>query len=927
MTENSNKKSWMSRLRDRFLSYMNDAYGDVKLGEELLNSLRIVGRVLYTALAIVLDVIITILLICAITGIIVVTAFAVYDNNYVDPTFDDSLIITDTSKTSQLYYMSYTDRDNRVGEAVEIEDQVLVGEEYSIWADYNDLPEDLINAFIAIEDQRFRSHQGVDWFRTAAAAANQVLHIKATFGGSTITQQLVKNATKDDDFTIQRKVQEILRALNLESNHSKEQIITMYLNIISLSQNCTGVQSAAHTYFSKDVKDLTLIECAALAAIPKSPYKYDPLRHPDYNTERRRDVLDKMLELGFITRAEYEEAYYADLELNISRSSGITSVTSWYTDAVINDVIDDYVEKYEVSRELANLMIYTGGWKIYTVMDPELQSTLEKIYLDNKYFPEDETGVQPQSAAVIIDPTTGDLLAIVGGRGEKTQIRGLNRATQSKRPSGSAIKPLSVYAPSLEAGLITWGSVFDDVPVNFGSYTDPADAVAWPRNSTNSYEGLTTVYDALRKSTNTIAVRTLQRLGVDNSFSFLHDKVHIESIIERYENEAGTVYTDKDLAPLALGQFSYGVTVRELTAAYQIFANKGVYNYSRTYINVEDKDGKVILSTDKPSEVVISEQTASIMTKLLEAVVDSGTGKKITLKNSIDIAGKTGTTNADYDRWFVGYTPYYLCGVWFGYDLNQTLTNFSVNPAMTIWDSVMTEIHADMIAADKAGESKLKTFTDAPGLVKATYCMDSGKLMTDACAKDPRGSRAQTGYFTVSTVPTESCDVHVLVNYDKTTKGVASQYCRSQNIVQYGLIRVENRSFPKDIKVTDAQYVYRRLPSSVAPAGWTGVPFFANMLSDGEYCGNSGKSTPFNHFCCDHYNYNNSTGLDTSHFGAGETTKPETSPPTSPPETEPSDVTPPEPVDPDLVEPDPVDPAGGDQVNAVVDSRPRRLRS
>lgn len=901
MTENKNKKAWYLRLRDRFLSYLDETYGNVNFGEEFIAALRIIGRVVYSAFAIVLDIVITLLLICAITGIIVVTAFAVYVNNYVDPTFDTDLIITDTNKTSQLWYMDYSDREHRIGEALEVDDQVLVGEEYSLWAKYNELPEDLINAFIAIEDQRFRSHKGVDWFRTVAAAANQVLHIKATFGGSTITQQLVKNTTHDDDFTIQRKVQEILRALNLESTHSKEQIITMYLNIISLSQNCTGVQSAAHTYFSKDVKDLDLIECAALAAIPKSPYKYDPLRHPDNNTERRRDVLDKMLELGFITREEYEEAYYADLELNISRSSGLSGVTSWYTDAVIEDVISDYVEKYGVSREFASLKIYTGGWNIYSVMDPKLQDKLEQIYLNDDYFPDSDTGIKPQSSAVIIDPATGDLLALVGGRGEKTESRGLNRATQSKRPSGSVIKPLSVYGPGIEAGMINWGTVLDDVPINFGKYDDPKDAVAWPKNSPNKYDGLTTVYDAIRVSKNTIAIRTLELLGIDNSFSFLKDKCHMDSLVERYENEAGIVFTDKDVAPLALGQFSYGVTVRELTAAYQIFANKGVYNYTRTYIKVTDQDGNVLLSTDeKPSEVVVSEQTASIMTKLLEGVVDSGTAKRITLKKSIDIAGKTGTTNADYDRWFVGYTPYYLCGVWFGYDLNQPLSNFSVNPAMMLWDSIMTEAHTDILDASKEGTAELREFEDAPGLVKATYCMDSGKLMTDACAKDPRGSRAQTGYFTVDTAPAETCDVHILVNYDKSTGGVASQYCSSGDIVQYGLIRVEGRSFPKNITVKDAQYVYRELAPNVKPAGWYGDPFFVNMLGEGVFCGKSNTTTPFNHFCYQHYDYDRSTGIDTSHFDEGKTPDPGPSPETTPdPGPEPSPEPEPEPPTPE----------------------------
>lgn len=886
MTDNMNRNE--NGFFKRCLHYFKRKMTGIDWKEELVIAFGIIGKVLYKIFAVILDIIVTLLLICAVTGIIVVTAFAVYINNYIDPTFDENLIVTSTDQTSQLYYMDYTDRTNRIGTAVKIEDQVLAGDEYSIWANYTELPENLINAFIAVEDERFWSHQGVDWFRTIAAAANQVLHLKDTFGGSTITQQLVKNATKDDDFTIQRKVQEILRAINVESKYSKEEIITMYLNIISFSQNCTGVQSAAHTYFGKDVSELSLIECAALAAIPKSPYKYDPIRNPDYNTERRRTVLDLMLKQGKITQEEYDEVYYADLVINNSGTTASTAVNTWYTDAVINDIISDYAEQYNVSEKIASVKLYSSGWNIYTVMDPEIQEKLESIYLNEEYFPEGDTGIQPQSAAVIMDPTTGDILALVGGRGEKTTSRGLNRATQSKRPCGSSIKPLSVYAPALEEGIITWGTVLDDVPVNFGVYEDPEDAVAWPKNSTSKYEGLTTVYDALRKSTNTISVRTLQLLGIDESFTFLKEKCHLDSIIESYENEAGVVFSDKAAAPLALGQLSYGVTVREMTAAYQIFANKGEYNYSRTYLKVTDSDGNVILSTEKPSEVVISEQTACIMTKLMEAVVDTGTARKLTLKNDIDIAGKTGTTNADYDRWFIGYTPYYLCGVWFGYDLNQTLSYFSVNPAMTIWDNVMKLVHEDLIEADKNGTSKLKTFEDSSGLVEVTYCKYSGKLLSDACSKDPRGNCAQTGYFTVDTAPTETCDVHVLVNYDKTTGGVASQYCKAANIVQYALVKVEDRSFPIDIKVTDAQYVYRELPSNVAPSGWWGVSYFANMLAEDEYCGHSGVDKPFNRFCYQHYNYDRSTGIDTSKFGVEDTTSP---PETTAPETTVSETT------------------------------------
>ena len=270
------------------------------------------------------------------------------------------------------------------------------------------------------------------------------------------------------------------------------------------------------------------------------------------------------------------------------------------------------------------------------------------------------------------------------------------------------------------------------------------------------------------------------------------EKLHLD-IIDSYTSEAGIVYSDKSLAPLALGQLTYGLTVRDVTTAFQIFANKGVYNYSRTFIEVTDSQGEVILTNNQSSEVVISEQTASIMTKLLEAVVDDGTARKITLKKSIDVAGKTGTTNADYDRWFIGYTPYHLCGVWFGYDLNQTLTNFSVNPAMTIWDNIMTIIHEDIIANAKAGKEKMKKLTDATGLIKCTYCKDSGKLISKR-ASDPRGiarRRVTHGRHSTDRRMRRSCHSQ----FDKTTGGVASQYCNKKNIEKHSLIRVEDRNF------------------------------------------------------------------------------------------------------------------------------------
>ena len=417
----------------------------------------------------ILNTLLTLLLIGFITGIIVVCAFAVYVNRNLDPEIDESLLNVGQSITTKLYYYDYEDREYRVGEPVELEDQRLYGAENNIWVSYTDIPKYLVDAFVSIEDHRFWDHHGVDWYRTAGAVVNFATSYTAQYGGSTITQQLIKNLTGEKEATIQRKVQEILRALNLEKKKDKTEILEMYLNIVFLSQNCHGVQSAAYTYFGKDVSDLSLIECAAIAGITNAPTKYDPVINPENNKERRDTILKRMLELGKISQEEFDSAYDKELELNFKGRAVTTSNTSnsWYTDAVIDDVIDALVKKYGFTTKYASDLVWTGGLQIYTLMDPEVQSALEEVYEDENSFPKANNAIQPQSAMVIIDPKTGDVLGMVGARGEKTQNRILNRATSTTRSPGSSIKPLSVYAPALEYGLLTYGSVFDDTPVMF----------------------------------------------------------------------------------------------------------------------------------------------------------------------------------------------------------------------------------------------------------------------------------------------------------------------------------------------------------------------------------------------------------------------------------------------------------------------------
>ena len=860
----------------------------VNWGREVLHVLGIVGKVLFKIFSYFMNVLLTVLLIGLITGVIVGTVFAIYINNYLDLEFDASTIVTvNQDSATRIYYMDYEtaeDRQNRIGTAVEIEDQQLSSSDNKIAVSYKQLPKNLINAFVSIEDKRFFDHNGVDWITTAKAVTKFIFG--GSGGGSTITQQLIKNVTGEDEVTIQRKVEEIFRALNLETKKSKEEILEAYMNIIYLGQGQTGVQQAANYYFGKDVSELSLVECAAIASIVKNPSQYNPESHEDDfyvtnssgeeikregNSSRRWVVLQEMYNNGYITEAECKAAQNEPLVLaehndeEETLGDGMT-LYSWYTEALITNLAQALMEKYNIEYKAAINMVYNSGYKIYTPMDPEVQGVLEEVYTnDTEYFPSTGVGLQPQSACVITDPATNDVLGVVGGRGQKTINRGIDRATVATRPPGSSIKPLSVYGPALDAGIITYGSVVDDTPVMFNKYvisagSDSSSTVygydPYPQNLPVVYRGLTTINSAVTRSVNTIAMKVLQMLGVDTSFDFMQNKLGFSSLIEYAEKSNGEVITDKGLAALALGQPNYGVTLLEMTSAYEIFDNKGIYNTPKLFVKIEDAEGNVVIDNSQAeTNIVIKEETASIMTIMLQKVMNEGTGMGCTLRNTVNVAGKTGTTSADFDRYFVGYTPYYVCGVWTGYDMNQSLSAFGENPSLQVWDLIMTKLHQKYIDEANNGGTPLKTFEVAPGVIEVTYCKDSGKLATDACSLDPRGWRKETGYFTRETAPTEYCDTHVVVKRDNSTGLIASPNCNPANCSDVALIRVEDRSFPIEIYVEDAQYVYREMPSSVKPGGWWGVPFFVNMLAPGEYCGSSYASTPYNAYCYSHCDY------------------------------------------------------------------------
>ena len=424
-------------------------------------------------------------------------------------------------------------------------------------------------------------------------------------------------------------------------------------------------------------------------------------------------------------------------------------------------------------------------------MDEEIQKKVEDYYQNAIRVPHNQNGESAQSALIVIDSQTGDILGVAGAIGEKKGNRLQNFATQTLRPPGSTIKPLSVYAPALEKGTINWASVYDDVPVEF----DSKNGAFWPHNATGVYRGLTNIPYAVAHSTNTVSVRVLQEIGTEYSYRFAKERFHLEHLIS---NERGN---DCDLAALALGQLNYGVTLRELTAAYSVFADGGVYHPYHSYYRVVDREGKIILANPDRSERVLSQSNAAIMTKLLEGVVDYGTSSSITLDKLVDCAGKTGTSHNDFDRWFVGYTPSMICGVWCGYEYPEPLEGKNI--CSTIWNNVMAQIVSD--------KDQNKHFELPSSLVRVTYCKDSGKLLCEACEKDPRGNRAEIGYFVRGEEPTEFCDCHILCAYDTEHGGVSHGNCPQESTKEIGLIRVE-RSFPRQILVLDAQYVYRTDP-------------------------------------------------------------------------------------------------------------------
>lgn len=625
-----------------------------------------------------LKVIGTILLIFVVTGLLFLCIFAAYVKNCIIPSSELNLDEVTLNQSSSILY---EDKKGNWQELV-----TLSGAENRVWVDYDQIPEYMEQAVVAIEDKRFYKHNGVDWYRTAGAAVNLFVPFRSTFGGSTVTQQLIKNITKQDDITVQRKLLEIFQALELEKAYSKSEIMEYYLNVVYFGQGCYGIETAAETYFGKDASDLTLAECASIAGITNLPGYYDPFVYPEHNKQRQEDILWAMYEQGYIKKDEYKAAVEEELNFVHGANEPYTqTIYSYYEEVVIDDVINDLMEKKGITEEAAKLLVYNGGYQIYSCIDPSVQKAVDSIYEDYDKLPKSyrNTGKDLQSGIVIMDQTTGEIKALSGGCGKKTQNFILNRATKTQRPTGSSIKGIGIYGPAVEYGLITPSTMVYDGSASQITLVN-APRGWYPKNDSGGNSGLMTITTALTQSVNTVSAQILDKLTPQASYDFLKNRLGFTSLIP----------DDCSFAPLALGQQTNGITVREMCAAYAALANDGEFIYPRTYTKVVDPDGNIVLDNSPRTQVAFSPSTAHVMTYMLHNAATNGTGSASRMSN-MPTAGKTGTSTNSEDRWFCGYTPYYTAAVWTGFDMPEYMP-FSGNPAVTIWHDVMELIHADL---------------------------------------------------------------------------------------------------------------------------------------------------------------------------------------------------------------------------------------
>ncbi len=620
--------------------------------------------------------------------------------------------------------------------------------------------------FVAMEDREFYSHGGVNLRRTLGAALNYIFRSGSVFGASTITQQTVKNISGDNQRTLRRKLSEILRAYRMESEHSKDEILELYLNVVPMTENMAGVGMGAVSYFGKEPSELTLAEAATIIGITNSPAKYNPYKHPDACVEKRNRVLYAMRDFGVIDQEAYLSARSEPLSL-VEKSGGGGAADSWFTETVISDVTAALMDKYAISKRAANLLLSGGGYKIYTTENIEIQTIVDEYFKNTDNFPSEiENGLN--YAFTVCDSNSGELLAIYGSVGQKRAARIMNYAEENITP-GSVLKPLALYAPLIDSGKINWATTVEDSPVTVRKSGD--GYTVYPHNSPDVYEGVISVWRALAKSKNTVAVRMYNMLGGENIYYSLKNDFGFDSLVRCVYNKSGGKITDVDVAPLALGQLSYGVPLRKLTSAYTVFQSGGVLRTDISFSEVYDGEGKLIIKNEPSERRIFRESTAKIMNKLLEGVVDFGTARSLTLGGVVDTAGKTGTSGGDRDRLFIGYTPYVCAGIWCGYK-DRSAEIGSVSPShLQIWDAVMQRIHEQIL---KNNESPDGFSTD--GLLYLPYCTRSGAVPDDECYEYE--GAVEYGYFESGNTPRSVCELHSVDTLPAVSDGVRAAHIR-----------------------------------------------------------------------------------------------------------------------------------------------------
>ena len=833
----------------------------------------------------------TVLMICLVCLFVFVGILGNYLQDDILPEAHYSLDNVALDQTSNVFYVD-------AGGNIQLLQQIYTSADRQ-WATLDEIPEDLVKAAIAIEDKRFYEHQGVDWITTVKACANMFFGSGDTFGGSTITQQLIKNLTGEDSVTVQRKVMEIFRAQQFEKNYDKDTIMEWYLNTIYLGRGCYGVRSAAAEYFGKEIQMLTTAECASLISITNNPsifnpfsstFEWDPgdeagrreMTGKERNRVRQVNTLWVMKEEGLITEEEYEAALAQEMVFKVGiddedkwticeRSScayeGIASsfvlqgsdyvcpvcggvtvlaedaskeVYSYFVDTVLEDVARDLAElngvdydslDKEGKKYWANV-IQRGGFNIYSTLDMEVQNAVDAIYTDLSQIPTTRSKQQLQSGIVVIDNRTGDIVGMAGGVGEKTEHDGWNIATDSKLQTGSAQKPLSVYAPGFESGAFSPATVILDLPVSYSGG-------AYPKNDSRTYSYSRTVFNAVTNSINAVSVRGLRMIGYDYSYSFTKDKFGLSTLTDHYVTSSGQVKSDLGDSPLGMGALTVGATIRDVSAAYATFANDGIYREARTYTKVYDSKGNLILDNVQESEQILSEKTVNYMNYCLQNAVTNGTGSAADLSGH-NVAGKTGTTSSNRDRWFCGYTGYYTAAVWCGYKQPEEikLTGSSQNPAARLWKKVMQPLHS--------GKSRVALYSTS-GMRGYSVCLDTGDLASAACEKDVRTyllgrNRVNSAYAYSGDGPKSTCDRHVVVEFCVTGGGVATDYCHK--FAEVDTVKIDDYSLlkmtPSDVEqiknaskhglasdFRDNRYVYY-VSEDGSPLNWHGFDGKAN---------------------------------------------------------------------------------------------------